>query len=171
MQLEKIILSMAFLFVKWLTITLFGLSHPFYVSVAEINHNAKDKTLEISCKIFSEDLEEILKKNYKAPVDLANVKMQVVNDKMIQDYITGHLIINTDGKASRLSYVGFEKESAVVYCYFEVANISTVKKLEITNSILQDFTDKQTNIMHVIVNGKRTSTKLDYPKKQASFNF
>jgi len=162
---------MAFLFVKWLTIALFGFFHPFYMSVSEINHNAKDKTLEISCKIFANDMEEILKKVYKAPVDLANVKMQVVNDKLIQDYISKHFSITTDGKASRLSYIGFEKESAAVYCYFEVANISSVKRLDITNSILQDFTDKQTNIMHVIVNGKRTSTKLDYPKKQASFNF
>ena len=36
--------------------------HPFYVSVTEINHNAADKTLEISCKMFTEDLEEILEK-------------------------------------------------------------------------------------------------------------
>ena len=39
--------------------------HPFYISITEINHNAKDKTLEISCKMFAEDLEETLNKNYK----------------------------------------------------------------------------------------------------------
>ena len=33
--------------------------HPFYVSVTEINHNAENHTLEISCKMFGEDLEEI----------------------------------------------------------------------------------------------------------------
>ena len=46
--------------------------HPFHVSVIEINHNAVDKTLEISCKIFTDDFEKILAKNYKAKVDLIN---------------------------------------------------------------------------------------------------
>jgi hypothetical protein len=162
---------MAFLFVKWLTLSLFGLFHPFYVSVTEINHNANNKTIEISCKIFSEDLEKILRKNYKAPVDLANEKLHPLNNKLIQNYFLKNLSVNPEGKVAKLNYIGFEKESAAVYCYFEITNISSIKKLDITNSILQDFSDQQTNIMHVMVNGKRTSTKLDYPKKQASFNF
>ena len=29
--------------------------HPYYISVVEINHNPTDKTLEISCKIFTND--------------------------------------------------------------------------------------------------------------------
>ncbi|MEI8059397.1 MAG: DUF6702 family protein, partial [Ferruginibacter sp.] len=32
-------------------------NHPLFVSVTEIEHNAKDKTLEISCKIFTDDFE------------------------------------------------------------------------------------------------------------------
>ena len=48
--------------------------HPFYISITEINHNAKDKTLEISCKMFAEDLEETLDKNYKTEVDLSLAK-------------------------------------------------------------------------------------------------
>ena len=34
--------------------------HPFFVSVTEINHNAGDKNLEISCKIFTDDFEAAL---------------------------------------------------------------------------------------------------------------
>ena len=34
--------------------------HPFHVSVIEINHNAADKNLEISCKIFTDDFEKIM---------------------------------------------------------------------------------------------------------------
>ena len=37
-----------------------GTHHPIYVSVTEIEHNAKDKTLEISCKIFTDDFEKTL---------------------------------------------------------------------------------------------------------------
>ena len=43
--------------------------------------------------------------------------------------------------------------------------------MNINNSILHDFTPQQINIMHVIVNGKRQSIKLDFPQKEAQFSF
>ena len=36
--------------------------HPLYISVTEINHNSKDKILEVSCKIFTNDFETVLEK-------------------------------------------------------------------------------------------------------------
>ncbi|MET0461971.1 MAG: DUF6702 family protein, partial [Chitinophagaceae bacterium] len=39
--------------------------HPIHLSVTEINHNAADRTLEISCKIFTDDFEKVLAQNYK----------------------------------------------------------------------------------------------------------
>jgi len=70
-----------------------------------------------------------------------------------------------------LSYIGFEKEKESAYCYFQVENIFSLKKIDIKNSILQDFTTDQINIIHVTVNGKRQSTKLDYPNTNARFSF
>ena len=148
-----------------------GNFHPFYVSVTEINHNAKEQAIEVSCKIFADDMEEVLRKNYKVAVDLTNSKQQAQNDKLITDYVSRHLSFSADGKALHLKYIGFEKESESVYCYFEMTGISSLKKLEVTNSILQDLTDKQINIMHVVVNGNRKSYKLDFPHKQANFQF
>ncbi len=145
--------------------------HPFYISVTEINHNSKDKVLEISCKMFAEDFEQTLEHNYKAELDLSNEKYKATVDKLVTDYITKHLHLIVDGKAVPLQYVGFEMQKESVYCYFQVNNIISLKKLDITNSLLHDFNDGQINIMHVVVNGKRQSTKLDYPDKQASFSF
>jgi len=146
-------------------------AHPFYVSVTEINHNNKDKALEISCKIFADDFEETLKRNYKASVDLTNQQHHQQIDKLAKDYISRHFSLAADGRAIALTYVGFEKDKESVYCYFEVQNLAAIKKLDVTNSILQDFTNEQINIMHVTVNGKRQSVKLDYPDKKASFAF
>jgi len=146
-------------------------AHPFYISVTEINHNAKAQTLEISCKIFVDDMENVLKQNYKKAVDLTNAQQQAQNDGLISDYVTRHLLITADGKLAKLHYIGFEKESESVYGYFEVTNVPAVKKLQLDNSLLQDLTTDQINIMHVTVNGTRKSYKLDYPQKQASFNF
>lgn len=162
---------MAFLSFKWLFSALLSVMHPFYISVTEINHNAKEKSVEISCKVFAEDLEEVLKTNYKRKVDLSNDRDLELNNKNITDYFTRHASLTIDGKPVQLSYVGFEKQKEAVYCYFEIPNISSVRKVEMTNSILHDFTDKQINIIHVTVNGNRKSSKLDFPETKVAFTF
>lgn len=145
--------------------------HPYYISVVEINHNATDKTLEVSCKIFANDFETTLEKNYKSRVDLSNPKDKSTTDKWISDYIRKHLALKADGKNLNLSYLGFEKEEEAIYSYFQVNDIASVKYVDITDSILHDFSDQQINIIHCIIGGKRQSTKLDYPKTEASFQF
>jgi hypothetical protein len=145
--------------------------HPFYIAVTEINLNTSDKTLEISCKMFADDLEQIIEKNNSTQLDISADKDKSSFDKYIPAYIKNHLSISVDGKASSLSYIGFEKEKESAYCYFQVDNISSLKKIDITDSILHDFTTEQINIIHVTVNGKRQSTRLDYPSKSASFSF
>lgn len=177
---------MAAIFYKWLTV--FSLimagrpqaasslpeaaaKHPFYIAVTEINLNTSDKTLEVSCKMFADDLEQIIEKNNHAVLDISADKDKPAFDKYIPAYVKNHLRISIDGKSSPLSYIGFEKEKESAYCYFQVEHVSSLKKIDIVNSLLQDFTTDQINIIHVIVNGKRQSTKLDYPDKSASFSF
>jgi len=145
--------------------------HPYYISVVEINHNAPDKTLEISCRIFTNDFETTLEKNYKAKVDLVNPPDKGAVDKLINDYIKKHFSLKVDNKPVDFSYVGFEKEEEAIESYFQVDNITSVKKIDVSNSILHDFSDQQINIVHCIVGGKRQSTKLDYPKTDASFSW
>ena len=149
----------------------FTVPHPFYVSVTEINHNAATKSLEISCKFFAEDLEKILEKDYKTTLDMTAAKDKATFDKLIPDYVAKRLALVADGKPVVLHYVGFEKEKESAFAYFEVENIAVVKSINATNSLLHDFIDQQINIMHVVVGGKRQSTKLDYPETKASFSF
>jgi hypothetical protein len=146
-------------------------SHPYYISVVEINHNATDKTLEISCKIFTNDFETTLEKNYKTKVDLSSPKDKVSTDKWVGDYIKKHLSIKVDGKDVNFSYLGFEKEDEAVFSYFQVDHIASVKRISVSNSLLHDFSDQQINIIHCSVGGKRQSSKLDYPNTEAGFQF
>lgn len=162
---------MALIWFKWLLGFMVTAVHPFYISVTEINHNATDKTIEVSCKIFVDDMEEVLRKSNKGTVNLSEAKNLEQNNKMIETYLRQHLSIKADGKTIALQFLGFEKESESVYCYFEATNISSVKKIELTNSLLQDLTEQQINIIHVTVKGERKSTKLDNPKKDAVFSF
>src|SRR5579862_8048054 len=124
-------------------------NHPFYVSVTEINHNAKDKTLEISCKIFTNDFETTLEKAFKTKVDLRSIKDKNENDKKINDYIISHLKINVDGKPVQVQFVGSEIKEEGTWSYFQINNIPAVKRIDIRNSILYESFESEINIMHV----------------------
>lgn len=178
---------MAIEFYKWLVIPVFLVSlfanrekydlnpgrssHPLHLATVEIDHNATDKTLEITCKTFWDDFESILTKLNKSRVDLTSDKAIADNNKKIFEYIRSHLQITVDGKPVQMNFVGYEKEDVVVYSYLQVDNISSVKKVTIVNTIMHDMFDDQVEIIHMIVNGNRKSTKLDYPAKNAEFSF
>lgn len=171
---------MGLMLYKWLFLSLLSFgrpaapapdAHPFYVSVVEVEHNGKDKALEVSCKIFVDDMEDVLKQNFKTSVDLTNSSQETRNGEMMKEYITHHLSFTADGKPAKLNFIGFEKEKESIYCYFESPNLPTLKKLDVNNSLLHDFKQEQINIMHITVNGSRKSYKLDFPNTKASFNF
>ena len=133
---------MAAILYKWLLVFgftgLLNTHHPIFVSVTEIAHNTKENTLEISCKIFTDDLETTLRKKYKTKVDLLDASFKNVMGPMINDYIQKHLSITSNSTKSILQFVGFEQQEEGIITYFEVKNVTKVDKLEIVNNILSD---------------------------------
>ena len=146
--------------------------HPLFISVTEMNYNATDKNLEISCKIFADDFEKTLASVNHTKVDLTAPPDKAAADKMVLAYVKSHLQLKLDNKPVTLEYVGYEKENDAIWSYFQVPNTAVApKKIDIVNSILYDSYDKQINLMHVSVAGNRKSTRLNYPDKEASFSF
>jgi hypothetical protein len=163
---------------KWLLIGGLFLSnagiskHPIYMSVTEIEHNAKDKTLEISCKIFTDDFEKTLRQNYSGIIiDLINPKDKAAMNKLVSDYVQKHLSVKVDGKAVTLQFLGYEQQEEGINSYYQVNNIAAVKKIDITDNILYEYKDQQISIIHVIVNGNRKSTRLINPEDKVSLEF
>ena len=77
--------------------------HPFYVSVAEIEHNATTKTLEISCKIFTDDFENTLRAaNKHIVIDLINPPDKSVMDRIVNAYVQKNFKLIVNGQAARL---------------------------------------------------------------------
>jgi hypothetical protein len=168
---------MASILFKWLLIGGLVLNpssatyHPIFVSVTEIEHNAKDKTLEISCKIFTDDFEKTLRQTYKTYVDLLKPKDKNAMNKLVADYVQKHLQIKVDGKAATLQFLGYEQDEEGIVSYYQVNNISAVKKLDITDNILFEYKKEQISIIHTTINGNKKSTKLVNPEEKAGFEF
>src|ERR1700743_3086449 len=100
---------------KWLTVAslcMFGAhTHPLYISVTVINHNTKDKILEVSCKIFTNDFESVLEKMSGGRGDLSAAATKAASDKLIDTYVEKHLRLKVDGKPVSLHFVGSEQEN------------------------------------------------------------
>ncbi|MEO5683762.1 MAG: DUF6702 family protein [Chitinophagaceae bacterium] len=162
---------MAASFYKWLMLGVLGFFHPFYVSVTEINHNAKEKTLEVSCKIFLDDTEKTLKKQLNTAVELTNPKEPKKAQQQVGDYVKKHLSIKVDGKPVVLDFVGYEVEGASLWSYYQVNNIAGVHKIEVTNNLLYEMYDSQICIVHAQVGGNKKSTRVTNPETNMVFEF
>lgn len=145
--------------------------HPIFVSVTEIEHNTKEKTLEISCKIFTDDFEKALRSTYKTYVDLLQPKDKNAMNKLVADYVQKHLLIKVDGKAATLQFLGYQQDEEGIESYYQVNNVPSVKKLDITDNILFEYKKEQISIIHTTVNGNKKSTKLVNPDDKYSFEF
>jgi hypothetical protein len=150
---------------------LITLLHPFFVSVTEVRHNEKSKALEVSARIFYDDLEEALATSYQEKVDILKPADREQVNRLISDYLKKHLQISVNGKPLPLRFLGYEIEEDAAWCYLEVPEVGQVKRIDIRNEVLFAERPAQTNMLHVIVKGKRKSTKLHQPESKASFTF
>jgi len=148
-----------------------GNVHPIYMSVTEIEHNAKEKTLEISCRIFTNDLETTLRQNNKGFIDLINPKDKTAMNKLVNDYIQKHLSIQVDGRTVALQFLGYEQQEDAINSFYQVNNIAAIKKITITDNILYEYKSEQISLLHVTVNGNRKSTKMVNPEATTSLEF
>lgn len=155
--------------VCWFTVK--AASHPFYVSVCTIDHNSKTKALEITFKIFTEDLESVLEEQIPERLYLGSQQESSKANRYISNYLQKHVTLQANGDTVAFSFVGKEIEIEETWCYVEVANVPSVSKLTIRNSVLMEKFEAQQNLVHVKVGGKQKSLVLWKDKREGSVEF
>ena len=145
-------------------------AHPYFVSVTEVEYRSKEKELGLSCKFYTDDLEEALKKFSKGNTDLHKGD-KTNNQQMIGTYIGQHLKVIIAGKPVLLKFIGFENDQEATWCYFEADNVPPFKKMDIEADFLYEIKKEQVNLIHVTIDGNRKSSKLSNPDKLISLSF
>ena len=145
--------------------------HPFYVSVTQIEQNHQTKTVQVSVRIFFDDLERALNNRYKSSVNILKPTDRKKTDLLIADYINSHLNIKVNNKLLALKYVGYEIEEDAAWCYFETDKQEQIQSFTVMNNLLYEQHPTQINMIHAIVNGKRKSSKLDNPASSVTFRY
>ena len=139
--------------------------HPYHVGSVEINYNAKTKTFEISAKFFLDDLENSLNAKYNKTLHFGEEKSKAGLDQALENYFAEYFKLKSNNKFMKINYLGFEEDEESVNVYLESEATEMPKKVETAVSLLYSFFDDQMNIVHIIVNGERKSSKLNYPDR------
>ena len=128
----------------------FLLFHPIHLSVSEIDYSEKDKALQITSRIFLDDLELSIRTQLKQPeLDLLEPGPGQTSEQLISDYVLKRFSVKLDGKLQKLNFLGFEREDPAVICYIEIENIKKFKTMEVKNEIIMETHDDQSNLVHV----------------------
>ncbi len=149
--------------VQWFLMSAFSLLHPFFVSMTDIKYNPSDKDLEISVRIFTDDLENVLRKYTTTKVDILHPVNQEQMNREVYNYLKGKLKIQVNGTPVQFRFIGYEQKNESIWTYLEVDNVPLPKKVKIVNAILQDLTPDQINLIQVKVLDNTQNTKLNYP--------
>ncbi|TWI78298.1 hypothetical protein IQ13_3980 [Lacibacter cauensis] len=153
-----------------LWLTAFSL-HPYYMSVTELEYKPAEKEVQVACKIFTDDLEEALKREFNKKVDIVNAAQKKENEQLLQRYLQKHLKLQLDNKAVALDFFGFEEEGEAIWIYLLAKNTAAFKSATVFNDVLYSYREDQLNIIHFKNKGERKSYRLNYPNNQVSFSW
>ncbi len=159
------------LLIAFIISCLAAFSHDFYVSICQIDYNPKTESLEITLKIFTDDLEKALETQGTGTLHLGTDKEPEEADDYISAYLQKNFRLILNGDTVAMEYLGKEVEIEATWCYIEIPYSSKVKTLQVRNHILMEIYDNQTNIVHVKSNGRQKSLLLSKSNPEDKVKF
>ena len=145
--------------------------HPYYISLVDVKYDAKQSSLQISTRMFVNDLEDALRKTSKTNIDIINPTVKSQADTILFSYIKQRLNFTVNSKKQKFNFIGYEKEEESIWTYLEIQKVTLPKKLIIDTKLLYDFLPNETNIVHVEINGVKKSSKVTNPNTKVEFSF
>lgn len=161
--------GLAILFLIWFG----GASvHPLHVSVMEIAHDTNEKELEITLRVFTDDLETAIRNQLNQPEVTILEPIGSTTDKLTWAYLQGKLNVTLDGKKQVLKYLGHEKDEDAMVFYIQVQPVKAWETIELKNSVLTELYSDQSNLVNVTVKEETKSLRLmrDNPSGKLSFD-
>lgn len=145
------------------------LLHPFFVAVTDINLNPKTNNIEISSKIFTNDLEKAIANENNIALNITNPCNKAQANNLIALYLQKHLQVKVNNKLYVVNFLGYQILDDAVWCYLETKKVPKIKTIGIVNTVLLDLHPSQINIINLTIYDKQMHIKLD--KNQNFYNY
>lgn len=121
--------------------------HKYYISLTQIDYKSQEKTLQITMRLFTDDVEKTLNTNFKKEFKLDTPQELATTNQLIAYYINNHFKVIVNGKQLNIKFLGKEYENDLVYFFIEINDVATINSIEIENTILMDEFEEQQNII------------------------
>lgn len=151
-------------------VLLTGFAHKFYVGIFQINYAPEKKMLQVTTRIFVDDLENALEKKYGHRFHLGEASQTQQDVTQMKQYLAERLIIEVNGQPQSLTYLSNELENTVLICYYRVANVEKITSLRVKAKVLFDYVTDQQNIIQTNINGKKSSLLLTPDNPEGTVN-
>lgn len=150
---------------------MFSFLHPFHVSVTEIQYQEKEESLQITHRIFLDDLELGLRNYGYEDADLYGLEDEGLFEEYLTNYLGSNFKLKINGKLLKMKYVGKEIEEDAIWCYMEVNGVKKVDDVEVGHTLLLEIYEDQSNLVHVYNKGEVKSLRLTEGKTFGKVNF
>lgn len=134
--------------------------HKYYVSVFQLTHVPAKKEVQMTSRIFIDDLEAALVKKYKRKFYIGTATEAADSNEYIKKYIAEKLHIKINGKEKPIKFLDKETEDDILVCYFTLPAEKDVKSLSVSATVLLEMFDDQQNIIHANVQRNKKSLLL-----------
>lgn len=136
-------------------------AHKYYVSTTQMQLNTYSNSFEIAMKIFTDDLERCLQ-DQNAPLKLGEKGERKDAEALLKSYLLEHFKVKINNAEAFIHFIGYESESHQIFCYLEIRNLPQMQTLEISNTILMEKIEGQSNIIDVRTPGWNKKIVLTY---------
>jgi hypothetical protein len=155
----------------YLFLLIFSWFHPLHLSISELVLNQKTNSLEISHRIFIDDLEAALKEQNGQVLDLTSPKDPQLAKEVVGDYLRQHFRLQLNGKTVQPQYLGYEVEEDAIWAYMEVPRVRQLRSVNVQNTLFfKRFTD-QMNLINVTVGKELKSLRLQADSPNGDLQF
>lgn len=145
--------------------------HKFYVSVTQIDYIPSKKRIEITSRIFIDDLEKALQKKYNKKVHLTSSKELPEAEELIKSYLKENIKISINKKPQNIEFLAKEVEGDVLILYTKIAISKKINTFEVYNAILTEIYAEQQNIVHININSNKKSILLTNTELQVKIDY
>ena len=94
--------------------------HAFHSSVMQIDHNAKSKTLQITVRLFTDDLCLSLESAGAPKMELGTQSEPPSANEYVESYLKQNVAFTINGKEVAFKYLGKEAQLDATWCYLAI---------------------------------------------------
>ena len=134
--------------------------HKFYMAIYQIDYVPQKKRIQITSRIFVDDLNAAIEKKYHVKTNLGTAQESAQDELNLKKYLAEKFFLKVNGVVKPMTFLSKEVEANVLICYFRIPDVSKISNLEIENSALTEWNSEQQNIIQANITGEKQSVIL-----------